>query len=201
MSLFKQFKKYFLTAMLFPIIPIFRTEGEEDNPAAKDEDNSSEETKEKTFTQDQLDKIVKDRLKREQKAWETKIEDEKKKAAMTETEKLKTEKEEAEKKATALSEKATQRLIKSEVIARAATLGIVDAAAAFILMSKENISVDDDDTITGVEESLKALIETKPYLVNAEKKPPTKTGDDQNEDKGSKGGFSMNDLIRKAVGR
>ncbi len=153
----------------------------------------------RTFTQDELDAIVRDRVRRERKGWEQKIKEEKEKAAMSEAERLKAEKEEAEKNATAAIERANQRLIRSEVIAQAAKLNIVDPDAAYALMDKENVKVEDDDTVTGVKKSLEALIKAKPYLVGST--DTKKTGDDQRDDKGSKGGFSMNDLIRKAAGR
>ena len=153
----------------------------------------------RTFTQDELDAIVKDRVKRERKMWEQKIKEEKEKAAMSEAERLKAEKEEAEKKATAAIERANQRLIRSEVIAQAAKLNIVDPDAALALMNKEDVKVEDDDTVTGVKKSLEALIKAKPYLVSTTS--TKKTGDDQGDDKGSKGGFNMNDLIRRAAGR
>lgn len=153
----------------------------------------------RSFTQDELDAIVKDRVRRERKGWEQKIKEEKEKAAMSEAERLKAEKEEAEKNATAAIERANQRLIRSEVIAHAAKLNIVDPDAAYALMSKEDVKVEDDDTVTGVKKSLEALIKAKPYLVGST--DTKKTGDDQRDDKGSKGGFSMNDFIRKAAGR
>lgn len=153
----------------------------------------------RTFTQDELDAIVRDRVRRERKGWEQKIKEEKEKAAMSEAERLKAEKEEAEKNATAAIERANQRLIRSEVIAQAAKLNIVDPDAAYALMNKEDVKVEDDDTVTGVKKSLEALIKAKPYLVDST--DTKKTGDDQRDDKGSKGGFSMNDLIRKAAGR
>jgi hypothetical protein len=153
----------------------------------------------RTFTQDELDAIVKDRVKRERKMWEQKIKEEKERAAMSEAERLKAEKEEAEKNATAAIERANQRLIRSEVIAQAAKLNIVDPDAAYALMNKEDVKVEDDDTVTGVKKSLEALIKAKPYLVSTTSSK--KTGDDQGDDKGSKGGFNMNDLIRRAAGR
>ena len=174
--------------------------GDDANTGGKNKDGGDTGDKGgRTFTQDELDAIVKDRVKRERKMWEQKIEDEKKKAAMSEAERLKAEKEEAEKNAAAVIERANQRLIRSEVIAQAAKFNIVDPDAALALMDKENVKVEDDDTVTGVKKSLEALIKAKPYLVGST--DTKKTGDDQRDDKGSKGGFSMNDFIRKAAGR
>jgi hypothetical protein len=172
-----------------------------DNDQDNDQDgggDTGKKTGEKSFTQEDLDKIIRDRIKRERKAWEQKIEEEKKKAAMSESERLKAEKEEAEKKATAAVERANQRLIRSEVIAQAAELNIVDPDAAYVLMDKTGIEVEDDDRVTGVKEALEDLVKSKPYLVG--KANAKKTGDDQSDDKSKKSGSSMNDLIRKAAG-
>jgi hypothetical protein len=160
--------------------------------------DTGKKTGEKSFTQEDLDKIIRDRIKRERKAWEQKIEDEKKKAAMTESERLKAEKEESEKKAQSIIERANQRLIRSEVIAQAAGLKIIDPEAAFALMDKTDVKVEDDDRVTGVKEALEDLVKSKPYLVG--KANAKKTGDDQSDDKSKKSGSSMNDLIRKAAG-
>ena len=170
-----------------------------DNGDDKDGGGAGDKGGGRSFTQDELDAIVRDRIKRERKLWTQKIEDEKKKAAMTEADRLKAEKEEAEKNAAAVIERANQRLIRSEVIAQAAKLNIVDPDAALALMDKEAVKVEDDDTVTGVKKALEDLIKAKPYLVGT--KEAKKTGDDQGDDKGSKGGFNMNDLIRRAAGR
>lgn len=172
-----------------------------DNDQDNDQDgggDTGKKTGEKSFTQEDLDKIIRDRIKRERKAWEQKIEDEKKKAAMTESERLKAEKEESEKKAQSIIERANQRLIRSEVIAQAAGLKIIDPEAAFALMDKTDVKVEDDDRVTGVKEALEDLVKSKPYLVG--KANVKKTGDDQSDDKSKKSGSSMNDLIRKAAG-
>jgi hypothetical protein len=170
-----------------------------DNEDDKDGGGAGDKGGGRSFTQDELDAIVRDRIKRERKLWTQKIEDEKKKAAMTEAERLKTEKDQAEKIAAEAIERANRRLIRSEVVAQAAKLNIVDPDAAYALMDKEIVKVEDDDTVTGVKKALEDLVKSKPYLVGT--KEVKKTGDDQGDDKGSKGGFNMNDLIRRAAGR
>ena len=172
----------------------------EDKGAANAEDKAAATEEEKVYTKSHFEKAISDRLKREQKAWEAKIEDEKKKAAMTETEKLKAEKEEAEKKAKEINANAERRLIKAEVIAQAAKLNIVDADAAYLLLDKKDITVGEDDTISGIKEALTELIKVKPYLVD-KTGMTSKTGDDQNDNKATKGGYSMDALIRRAAGR
>jgi hypothetical protein len=164
-------------------------------------DDKKGRNQDKLFTQEELDAVISRRLDRERKTWEQKVEDEKKKAAMTEAERLKVEKEEAEKKASAATERANQRLIRSEVIAQASKMNIIDPDAAFTLLNREGITVEDDDSVKGVKEALALLVKSKPYLVKTEDKGQTRTGDDQGDDKGSRGGISMNSLIRKAAGR
>lgn len=225
-------KKLFMWCFLLPVLPILGIPNGEGSDAGDDgedetggdgkkdkdgedargtkedktdEDSAAGEDKkdqDKLFTQDEMNAVISRRLDRERKLWEQKVEDEKKKAAMTESERLKTEKEEAEKKAAAATEKANQRLIRSEVIAQATKLDIIDPDAAFLLVDKTDIIVDEDnDSVKGVKEALTLLIKSKPYLVKSKDTGGQRTGDDQGDDKGSKGGMSMNSLIRKAAGR
>lgn len=155
----------------------------------------------KLFTQAELNDIVRSRLNRAEKKWKDEMEAEKKKAAMSEADRLKAEKEEAEQKATAATDRANQRLIRAEVISVATEMNIVDPEAAFALMDKDGITVEDDDSVKGVKKSLTVLVKSKPYLIKQADDTKKKVGDDQGDDKGKKGGFSMNDLIRKAAGR
>ncbi len=179
-----------------------KKDDQDSGDAGDDKDKDDKDGDEKLFTADEVNSIVSKRLTRERKNWQEQLESEKKKAAMTEAERLKAEKEEAEKKATAATDRANQRLIRSEVIAHATKMDIVDPEAAYALMDKDGVEVEEDDSVKGVKEALDTLVKAKPYLVKtAEKEPKKKTGDDQGDDKGKKGGYSMNDLIRKAAGR
>jgi hypothetical protein len=61
---------------------------------------------------------------------------------------------------------ANDRLIRAEVKLKCADpkIGIVDDEAAFALMSKDDVKVNEDGTIEGVEDSLKDLVKKKAYL-------------------------------------
>lgn len=72
--------------------------------------------------------------------------------------------QEAQRKAQEAEQKANERLIRSEVKFQATELGIVDPDAAFALMAKDGIKVNDDGTVEGVKEALENLIKEKPYL-------------------------------------
>lgn len=71
---------------------------------------------------------------------------------------------EARELAQAAIKTANERLIKAEVKATAAELGIVDADAAYALMAKDGVKIDDAGNVSGVKEALTALVEAKPYL-------------------------------------
>jgi len=64
----------------------------------------------------------------------------------------------------------------------------------------DDLDVDDDNFSKDLKGIIEGAMESNPKL-KVGKEPPKKSGDNQSDDKGSKGGFSMNDLIRKAAGR
>lgn len=64
----------------------------------------------------------------------------------------------------------------------------------------DDLDVDDDSFGKELKVVIKEALEANPKL-KAGKESPRKSGDDQSDDKGGKGGFNMNDLIRKAAGR
>lgn len=72
--------------------------------------------------------------------------------------------QEAQRKAQAAEQKANERLIRSEVKFLSAELGIVDPEAAYALMAKDGVKVNDDGTVEGVKEALQNLVNEKPYL-------------------------------------
>lgn len=199
-----------LLGPLFPLIGIEGEEGKEDDEKQEDQQQDEEKDDEKqekqeppkTYTQDDINKIIEKRLNRERKTWKKQVEDERVKAQMTTEEKLKTEKAEAENKANEAIVKANQRLVKSEILNKAADLGVIDTDAAYRLLDKDDIEIDDDGNITGVEEAVKALITAKPYLIKKTSSDENnKSGDDQQGSNSKKKSVSLNDLIRKATGR
>lgn len=154
----------------------------------------------KTFTQEELDKIVADRIARERKKYDKfsdydelkkkaeeyeKAEDERKKAEMTAQERLEAEKAEAQRKAQEAEEAAqramtaaNQRLVKSEFKLLAKEAGIrADALEdAFKLADVSGVTVDEDGNVDGVKAVIESLIAGKPYLVEQAKKEPKIVG-------------------------
>lgn len=131
----------------------------------------------KTFTQAELDAVVAKRLERERKSWEAKVEEEKRKAALTETERLKVEKDESDKRAAEAIRNANDRLVRAEVTLLASQLGIVDPDAALTLMARDGVSVDDSGKVVGVKEALEKLVSSKPYLKQQTAAPARSGGD------------------------
>ena len=97
-----------------------------------------------------------------------------------EAEKL-SEKEKLEKKAADLQAKydtdirtAKERTLTLEVQLQAARLNIVDPDAASKLLDRSALEYDDDGNATNVEDLLKELVKTKPYLVPVVQQAQTK---------------------------
>lgn len=158
-------------------------DGEEAKPTEPVEDS-------RTFTQAELDEIVTKRLERERKKYAdyddlksqlqalAAADEERKRAEMSEKERLEADMsaalkkaEEAEQARSKALETANQRLINAEfkVVAKEAGIEYVDDALRLADLS--GVSVDEEGNVTGVKEVIEALVESKPYLV-AQKEAP-----------------------------
>ena len=133
----------------------------------------------KTFTQEQLDQVIAERLARVKGT--PPADYEQLKAAAAELEKLKTDQMSdtekltqaaalAEERARAAEERATNALVRAAVVSAATRAGAVDPDAVLALLDRSKVAVGDDGTVTGVDEAVKALLDSKQYLVG---KPPT----------------------------
>lgn len=149
-------------------------------------ENKSEQTK--TFTQEELDKILADRIARERKKLDKyadyddvkkkaeeleRLEKERKEAEMSEVEKLQARLEELQAKANEAEETksktleaANKRLIKSEFRLVAKELGVRKDALddAFVLSDLNGVEVDKEGNVVGVKEALESLKKAKAYL-------------------------------------
>ncbi len=97
-------------------------------------------------------------------------------------------------------ERANDRLIRAEVKSIASDLQIIDSDAAYLLMGKEDVAVDDGGNVSGVKESLEALLKAKPFLRKSDG-AASRSGGEFNGNDGNKSSTSMNRLIRQAAGR
>jgi hypothetical protein len=158
----------------------------------------------KTFTQAELDAVIADRLARERdkfkdfEALKTKAAklDELEKANLTEAEKLKADLAAAQAAGAERISRAQALLLKAEVKSVAAELGIVDADAAFALMDRANVKVEDNDSVTGVKPALEALLAAKPYLKAAAQ---TTVGGATNPGEGGAGAATLEAQLDEAV--
>lgn len=101
-----------------------------------------------------------------------KTESERKAAELSETDKLKAQVEQATKDREQALAKANERVIRSEVIAKAAALNFNDPTDAFALVDKSKFKVDEESgEVEGVEDALKMLAKAKPYMLK--NKTPT----------------------------
>lgn len=154
-----------------------------------DEDNDRGDEP-RTFTQEDVDRIVKDRLARvkaeppadydDLKAKAAKL-DELEQANKTELEKAIARAEQAEQVAKAAADRARRADIKSAVTSAATVAGAVDPDAVLALLGDDAVTVGDDGQVTGADEAVKALLESKPYLVgkpaNSAETKPAPSGD------------------------
>lgn len=132
------------------------------NGGAKPDDDGG-----KTFSQEELDAVITKRLARERKAWETQLEEEKKKAAMSETERLQAEKAEAEKKSAEVMTKANRALVTAEAKGVAAELGVKPERLAHAVRLAElaEVEVQDGEVDTAaIKVAMKKVLEELPEL-------------------------------------
>ena len=161
----------------------------------------------RTFTQEELEDILGERLAREREKFKDydelkKASDELsklKQAQMTELEKAQAAAKAAEEEKQKVLAMANERLIKGEVKAAAAELGFVDADAAYALLDKAQVKIQDNGTVDGVKPALEALLKAKPYL-NGQAKPGS-VGTGTNPGAGNVGKSDMNKFIRRMAGR
>ncbi len=135
----------------------------------------------KTFTQDDVDRIIAERLSRAKATAPADYDEVKKKAAewdkvqegqKSELQKAQDKLAEAEQARKAAEDRALAAIRKSAVVAAATKAGAVDPDAVLALLPMDKVTVADDGLVTGVEEAVKVLLEAKPYLVG---KPSTPT--------------------------
>lgn len=172
---------------------------EDPNPQPDPQPDPQPEPDEKTFTQAQLDAIVKDRVAREKA--KTSDYDELKKAAeklaeleaadASEAERLQAQVAQLEKDLEAARGGAKETSFRAAVIAEAAKRNLRDPDAAVALIDRNLIEYDDDgapkqaDIVTAMD----SLLERADYLLPA-------TGGRGNADQGARGGSTVKQVTR-----
>jgi len=151
------------------------TEGAEGEVTGTDQDKT-EDRADATFTQADLDRVVKERVQRERGKFSDykdlkaasvrlqEIEDSQK----SETEKLTTQLAESQEQNARLLEAQTQTVIRHAVEAEARRVGFVHPEAAYSLADMAEIQLSDEGKVMGVADAIKTLSETYPELLATE---------------------------------
>jgi hypothetical protein len=175
----------------------------------------------KTFTQEELDKIVADRIAREKKKFEKfadydeiktkaaeyeKAVEEKRLAELSAQERAEeiakqaqSEKEALEAELQKLIESNRQQAIKNEFFKVASALNVEYVDDAMKLADLSAVTVDEEG-VKGVEDVVKALVEHKPFLVKKAKAEPKVIGD-STQSKSDNSDKTAEQLLKEAADR
>ena len=188
-----------------------------ENPSDSNNDSDDQQPKVKTFTEDEVNEIIKKRLERERKKYADyddlkaqleqfrQAEEERKRAEMTELERYKADLEKAlnerqtfEQELAKLRESIKQERIKNAFITAATNANIAYIDDAYRLADLSAVTIDEDGNVVGMEDVIKALVEHKPFLLAQAKKEPKPIGESTNP-KNDKSDKSAEQLLREAA--
>lgn len=159
---------------------------------------------EKLFSQEDLDKIIQKRLARERRSWEAQLEEEKKRASMSEAERLKAEKEEVETRLTALQTEYSKRLINAEAKLIATELGVKADKMKYLmkLVDLDEVTLDEEGNVDTEEltKSIQAVLDAIPELKGGVAIPKAGAEFNGNVDSSNQATSSFADVIN-AIGR
>lgn len=128
----------------------------------------------RTFTQDDVDRIVQDRLARARNTPPADYEELKARAAQldeieqqskTDLQKAQERAAELERENAATTARANDALLRASVIAEAARRNVVDPDAAFALIDRDSLTLDGEGRPTNIADAMDSLLKAKPYLV------------------------------------
>jgi DNA-binding helix-hairpin-helix protein with protein kinase domain len=182
-----------------------------------DNNNDDSQPKVKTFTEDEVNEIIKKRLERERKKYADyddlksqleelrKVDEERKRAEMSEIERYKADLEKAlnerqtfEQELEKLRESVKQERIKNAFITAATSANIAYIDDAFRLADLSAVTIDEDGNVVGIEDAIKTLVEHKPFLLAQAKKEPKPIGESTNA-KSDKSDKSAEQILKEAA--
>ncbi len=145
---------------------------------------SQGQTQVKTFTQDELNALINERLTRERSkyvdydALKTKAAefDKVQQAQLSETEKLKALLAAEQAGRRDADTRRVQSLMQVAVMTKAASLGFMNPEDAWLLIDTAALKVEDDGKVSGVDDALKALVTARAYLVKTVPAPNLNSG-------------------------
>ena len=162
---------------LEPNVPVVNAQGSGEPPETGHGDG-------KTFTQDELNRVVADRLTRERSKYAD-YDDLKKQAAklqeIEDAQKSELERaQEAQRVAETAAKQATanadQRLMQAEFLAAAALAGVAHPEDAYALADKTAVLKGDSGALTGVNEAVKALVDAGRLVMSGRPPAPNLNG-------------------------
>jgi hypothetical protein len=182
-----------------------------------DNNNDDQQPKVKTFTQDEVNELIMKRLERERKKYADyddlkaqleelrKVDEERKRAEMSEIERYKADLEKAlnerqtfEQELEKLRESVKQERIKNAFITAATSANIAYIDDAFRLADLSAVTIDEDGNVVGIEDAIKTLVEHKPFLLAQAKKEPKPIGESTNA-KSDKSDKSAEQILKEAA--
>jgi hypothetical protein len=182
-----------------------------------DNNNDDQQPKVKTFTQDEVNELIMKRLERERKKYADyddlkaqleelrKVDEERKRAEMSEIERYKSDLEKAlnerqtfEQELEKLRESVRQERIKNAFITAATSANIAYIDDAFRLADLSAVTIDEDGNVVGIEDAIKTLVEHKPFLLAQAKKEPKPIGESTNA-KSDKSDKSAEQILKEAA--
>jgi septal ring factor EnvC (AmiA/AmiB activator) len=109
-------------------------------------------------------------LRKEAASWRTKLrateeaEEQRKRAEMTELDKLRADLEAERQARTVAEEQRRQQVLRTQVISAAARMGLNDPEDAVRMLDTSDLEIDDQGQINGLEREMSKLLAAKPYL-------------------------------------
>ena len=140
---------------------------------------TGESTAEPTYTQEQVNQMM-GKTRREERGKFSDYgtlkdraakADELEQAQLTEKERLEARVEQAEKQAQAADQRIAETLISTAIQVQAGQMGVVDPEAASLLIDRSNVRYSAENGVSGVEDALTQLLESKPYLKPTNRSP------------------------------
>lgn len=180
-------------------------ENVEEPKTVEEPENKPQEKDVKTFTQEEIDKIIAERIARERKKYadyeelkakaleyEQKLEEQRlaelseKERAEEIAKKYEEERNQYAKQLEELQSTIREEKIRNAFITKAQAAGVAYIDDAYKLADLSKVEVGEDGTINGIDDVVKALVESKPFLVGQQKPKPVGESTNRQFDKSEK---------------
>lgn len=152
------------------------------------QENPAESESKVYMTQEEVDRVVAQRLARDRKEVESKLAtfDELKSKAeqfdalqaeqKSELEKLMERAEKAEREREEIAKRADRAAIRSALVAEASRQGAIDPEDVVALLAAQDFVIGEDGSVDGVQEAVSGLLESKPHLAGSRTPQPADQG-------------------------